>query len=334
MPKFIYQASKMRNCFITIVLFCSAFFISGRAQNNSFTYEFLSLPASAKAAALGGNILSSPENDLSLSLHNPALLSSDNHHQLSLGYMNYVADIHFGNALYSRKINDISAWAAGVRYLDYGHIQGNDQFGQSTGKLAAKDIALSGTYSFLMTDYLRGGISANFIYSVLDEYTSLGMTVDLGLYYFNEEKLFWAGLVAKNLGSQFKPYQDTYERLPWDIQLGASKKLEHAPFRISLTAEHLWEWTLPDLKWHEQLLRHFIVGVEFMPSDAFHLALGYNIRRRVDLSIEQRNMLSGLSAGCHFKVKHLQIGLAYAKYHVSGNSLSFNISIPLSKSIF
>ncbi len=322
----------MKSRFYTFILSCCAFIFVGYAQNQSFVYEFLSLPTSSTAAGLGGNVISSPEQDLNLVFHNPALLSANSHNQLALGYMNYVADIHFGNALYSRKINSLSAWMAGVRYLDYGHIQGNDQFGQSTGNIAAKDISLSGGYSFLMTDGLRGGISAHLIYSTLDEYTSLGLAFDLGLYYFNEDKLFWAGLTAKNLGSQFKPYADTHERLPWDIQIGVSKKLEHAPFRFSLTSERIWEWGIQDIKWYEQCLRHCIVGIEFLPSEAFQISLGYNIRRRMDLSIAQRNPLSGLSAGCRFKVKQFHIGLAYAKYHLSGNSLSFNISTPLSKS--
>lgn len=317
----------MRSKIFAFLICCYS--LAGWSQNHSFVYEFLSLPSSSLAAGLGGNQIATPEKDLSLSLHNPALLSGDYHHQLSLSYMNYVADIHVGSAIYARKINDLSTWMTAVRYLDYGHIPGMDIHGNSTGAIAARDMAISGGYSFLMTDYLRGGINANFIYSVLDEYSSLGMSVDLGLYYFNEEKLFWAGLTAKNLGSQFKAYQDSYERLPWDIQLGISKKLEHAPFRFSLTAERLWEWGLTELKWHEQILRHCILGVEFLPSEAFHLHIGYNVRRRVDLSIEQRNLLNGLSAGCSFSVKQVCIGLAYASYHLSGNSLSFSISTPL-----
>lgn len=318
----------MKHKILVFLFFCCS--LTGWSQHHSFVYDFLSLPSSSLAASLGGNQIANPEKDLALSLHNPALLSTEYHHQLALGYMNYVADIHVGNAIYTRKINDISSWMTAVRYLDYGHMQGADIHGNSTGDFAARDMAITGGYSFLMNDYLRGGISANFIYSILDEYSSLGMSVDLGLYYFNEDKLFWAGLTLKNLGGQFKAYQDTYERLPWDVQLGICKKLEHAPFRFSVTTERLWEWGLTDIKWHEQILRHLILGIEFMPSDAFHVNIGYNVRRRVDLSIEQRNMLSGLSAGCSFSVKQMRIGLAYAKYHLSGNSLSFSFTTPLS----
>ncbi len=305
--------------------------MAGLAQSHSFVYEFLTLPASSLAAGLGGNQIANPEQDPVLSLHNPALLSEESHNNLVLNYMNYVSDIHFGSAFYSRKINNRSSWMTAIRYLDYGQISATDEYGNALGSLPARDMTLTGGYAFLMAEGLRGGINANIISSVLDEYTSLGLGIDLGLYYFNEDKLFYAGMALKNLGRQFIAYDEQFESLPWDMQIGICKKLEHAPFRFSLCAERLWEWDIPDAKWHENLLRHFIVGVEFLPSDAFHINFGYNIRRRVDLSIEQRNLLSGMSAGCSFIWKQLRFGAAYAKYHLNGNSLSFSISTQLGK---
>lgn len=308
-----------------------------KAQTGAFVYDFLNLPVSSYAAGLGGTILSSPENDLNLALHNPAALSTDMHNMLSMGYMNYIADIHMGQAAYSRKINEHSSWLASIRYLDYGRIDGADEYNQTTWSTHAKDMAIGGGYAFLLSDYWRGGANMHFIYSVLDEYTSLGMVVDLGVYYKNPDKQFQAGLVVKNLGSQFTPYEDTYEPLPWDIQLGISKTLEHAPFRVSLTAWGFNSWAYPytsettedvidESTFVQNVFKHLLIGVELVPSDNFQLSIGYNARRRLELAIDQRTLLTGFSAGFSTKVKKLRVGASFAKYHLAGNSLQMTLS--------
>lgn len=322
-----------------IVLICLSC-LTARAETGAYVYEFLRLPVATVAAGLGGNTVASPEADPDLFYHNPALLTPDQTGTLSLGYMNYVADIHFGHAAYSRRINDHSAWTAGARYLDYGQIEGYDHHNVSLGQVHAKDMAFTGGYAFLLNDSWRGGINAHLVYSLLDEYTSVGMAVDLGVYYMKPENGLWAGLSIKSLGSQFSAYDEHYEALPWDVQIGLSKQLEHAPFRLSLTAQGFDRWTsshydndsrsrIKEEKPVRQVLSHLLLGVELLPGDNFHLALGYNPGRRYELAIEQRSMLSGFSAAFSFQVKKMRLGASYAKYHQSGNSLQMNFSTQL-----
>lgn len=319
-----------------IALLCFSCLLT-QAETGAYVYEFLRLPVSTLAAGLGGNTVSSPEADPDLAFHNPALLSEKSHNGLSLGYMNYIADIHFGHAAFSRRINGHNAWMAAVRYLDYGLIEGYDRQHTYLGQVFAKDMAFTSGYAFQISRYWRGGIDVHLIYSLLDEYTSLGMAVDLGVYYARPENGFWAGLSVKSLGSQLTAYDEHYEALPWDIQIGLSKQLEHAPFRFSLTAQHFDRWTSPyfdsgsqSVVDREKLLNrifcHLLLGVELLPSDNFHLALGYNARRRYELAIEQRSVLSGFSAAFSFQIKKMRFGASYAKYHLSGNSLQMNFS--------
>ena len=61
-------------------------------------YGYLSLPASAHAAALGGTLVSAVDPEVELAEQNPSLLCPDMSGQVALGYMNYLADINIGYA--------------------------------------------------------------------------------------------------------------------------------------------------------------------------------------------------------------------------------------------
>ncbi|MFC2296267.1 MAG: DUF3308 domain-containing protein, partial [Prevotella sp.] len=62
------------------------------AQSESQTeYNFLRLPVSAHAAALGGDNITVIEDDEALIFHNPALLASVNDKTINLNYMNYMS---------------------------------------------------------------------------------------------------------------------------------------------------------------------------------------------------------------------------------------------------
>ncbi|MGG6495838.1 UNVERIFIED_CONTAM: DUF3308 domain-containing protein, partial [Bacteroidetes bacterium 56_B9] len=76
-----------------------------------------------------------------------------------------------------------------------------------------------------------------------DKYSSFAIGVDLGLNYYHQESDFSASLVARNLGGQLKAFEERHEKLPVDVQLGFSKRLSHAPFRLSLTLHDLTHWS-------------------------------------------------------------------------------------------
>ena len=49
-------------------------------------YEFLNMPASARVAALGDNFLASKDNDITLTLTNPSLITRNMDNHLSLSF--------------------------------------------------------------------------------------------------------------------------------------------------------------------------------------------------------------------------------------------------------
>jgi len=327
--------SRFINSCLLFLLFSSSLY----AQTGESVYQFLELPVSSIAAGSGGNSVSSPESDLNLTFHNPALLSSEMHNQLELGYMNYISDINAGSFAYSRKINDRSQWMAGVRYVDYGSMPWTSEQDEILGTTYAKDLALTGAYSWMLAERWRAGSSISLIYSVLDEYVSAAISVDLGVFYNDPEHFFSAGLTLKHLGSQIVSYNDQYESMPWDIRLGISKKLAYAPFRFNLTAQHLNQRAFTFLddstvvnkatgfgKFADNVFSRVIAGVDFIPSENFMLNLGYNYRRSSQLGINQRTFFGGFSAGVMLRVKQVKAGASFARYHIGGSSLQMTIS--------
>ena len=305
------------------------------AQSGNDAYQFLNIPASVSAAGVGGNSVSSMVNDLNMAFHNPAILSTEMDKDFAVGYMHYVADINIGSMAFARKINDRSAWMAGIRYVDYGAMLWTTPENEILGNTYAQDMALTGGYSWKMSEKLRAGGNVSLIYSALDEYKSAAFAVDLGLYYNDPSHFFSGGLVIKSLGAQVVSYDQTYEDLPLDVQIGVSKKLAHAPFRFTLTAQNLLNYNLPYLKgavsskddFTSTIFKHLVGGIEFIPSENFLLSFGYNYRRKTELSIDQRNPFGGFSTGLSMRVKKLRVGASFAKYHLSGSSLQMTLGM-------
>ena len=62
---------------LVFALFLGLFSTISQAQESQTEYNFLRLPVSARAAALGGNNISIIEDDPSLMFSNPALAASE-----------------------------------------------------------------------------------------------------------------------------------------------------------------------------------------------------------------------------------------------------------------
>ena len=104
------------------------FAIHAEAQNESQTaYNFLRLPVSAHAAALGGDNVSLAEDDEALIFHNPALLSSVSDKTINLNYMNYMSGVNTASAAFNRVVKERASWAVSAQYMDYGKMKEVDE---------------------------------------------------------------------------------------------------------------------------------------------------------------------------------------------------------------
>ncbi|WP_194767720.1 type IX secretion system protein PorQ [Tamlana sp. I1] len=333
-----------------IPFFCLLIGVSATAQvGGESTYQFLNLVSSPRQAALGGKVLTNVDYDVTQPFFNPATINVEMDNQLAVNYTSYLGGISYGTAAYAYTFDRrTQTFHAGVTYINYGTFDGYDEDGNSTGTFSGNETALSLGYALQLgrSDFYFG-TNAKLISSKLEQYNSFGVAVDMGLIYINEDMDLNAAFVIRNLGTQITTYADVYERLPFEMALGVSQKLENVPIRWHVTLENLQKWpisspnparTTSDLEGNEtsekvgflgQVIRHTIVGVELFPDSGFNIRLGYNFRRGEELRIVDQRNFSGLSAGLSIKMNKMRFSYTYAKYTSAANSNFFGLQIDL-----
>jgi hypothetical protein len=325
-------------CGITTAVICWTVVFSSPAQEGGESFAFLRYPTSAHVNAMGGEAVSLTDGDASAILHNPGLLGGEMSGTLHLSYLSYLADIHFGSALYTRALGDRGAWALAVSYLNYGTVDEILSDGSLTGaQVSAQDLAFEAAYGYDLSYRWRGGLALKFIYSSFAGYTATGLAADAGLSYYNDENNLSFGLTAKNLGAQLATYEGNLRQpLPFDLQMGLSYRLAHAPIRLTLTAVslHRWKFEQPsssataDSK-SRTFFKHLVMGIELIPTENFYLAAGFNPRRRFDLEVQNANLFGGFSAGAGLRIRRFGLSLSVTNYHPSAMSLMFSLSTKL-----
>lgn len=302
------------------------------AQEGSAAFQFLQLPFSAHAAALGGENISIIEDDLTMAAHNPALLSCVSDKTLNLNYMNYMSGVSVASAAFSRLSGERGAWAVTAQYMGYGELTETTAENVALGTFSPKDLALSGMYSYDLSDYWSGGARGSFIHSRYADYSSIAVGIDLGLNYYNPNSDFSFSVTARNLGAQLKAFGDRRDKLPTNVQVGFSKRMAHAPFRISVTLNDLTRWSdtaMSTRKFGKKLLNHVVIGMDLLLSQNFYIAAGYNLRRSDQMQVNGSSHWAGFTAGAGLQIKRFKLGAAYGKYHVSSSSFVFNLAYSL-----
>lgn len=301
------------------------------AQESNTVFNFLELPVSAHATALGGSNISLIADDTSLIFANPALLSSVSDKSLSLNFMTYLQGCNVGSAAFAMLAGERGTWGVTAQYANYGKMDEITADNVTIGSFTAMDMALSGMYAYNLSDHWAGGATGKFIYSRYADYTSVALAVDLGLNYYNGDNDFSFSVVARNMGGQVKAFGDHHEKLPFSLQAGFTKRLAHAPFRVSVTTIDLTRWDKEDyyvpgeeISTGQLLLNHLAIGVDFLPTDYLYFSLGYNFRKANEMKAAGSSHAAGLCAGGGLSLRRFSFGLAYAQYHLSAPSLVFN----------
>ena len=314
-----------------------------KAQGGTTAYDFLNIPSSSFVFGSGGVNISTLHTDLNLADQNPALIGPENDKELKVGYMHYYGSSNFGSVRFGMAAGERGAWAAGLRYLNYGTFSGYEPDGSYTGSFSVQDVILEGTYSHDFTYRLRGGINVKMIYSGYEQYTAFAMAADLGLCYYDDDHEISVGFVLKNMGGQLKRFEEKYNRLPFDVELGITKGFKDR-FSFSITAWHLTKWNLPyyvheDGEETEQrnsgffrnLFRHLVFGLDFTPSERFYINLGYNYKTASDMASYQRNFFSGFSIGTGFNVRAFSLGVAFGMPHKGAATLLLNLGLDINE---
>lgn len=293
------------------------------AQESQTEYNFLRLPVSAHAAALGGDNITIIEDDPTLMFSNPALASSVSDKTIGLSYMNYMSGANYMGASYTKALGEKATIAGGIQYMNYGKMKEYDQNNTQIGTFSASEIAIEGVFAYELAHNIVGGITAKFINSYIGNYSSMAVGVDLGVNWYEPDYQWSVSVVAKNLGGQIKSYEENYGKMPIDVQVGVSKTFAALPVRVSATLVDLTHYNY-------RFINHLNLGADLLLSDNIWVGGGYNFRRANEMTIGTNEDASahgaGFSVGGGINLERFKLNLSYGKYHAASSSILVNLS--------
>ena len=308
-----------------------------QAQSLESSFEFLRLPVSAHSSSLGGHVVSAFDPSPVLFISNPAILSANEGPLLGLNGMTWFSGTTVAGAQFSNLFDERSHYAFNARYVSYGRMKETTPDGTVTGTFTAKDIAIGATWSYMLTDNLSGGATGNIISSRYSSMTSVAIGVDLGLLWFNDSRNISLGLTATNLGGQIKAFENTFQKLPFDVCAGVTWRPEHAPLQFTLSMDNLTRWKSSDFYFVEGdsngfgeiLKRHISLGADINLTERFYLAMGCNLRTRAEMAGKGSKGFTGMSIGTGLRIGKVMFDLSYGKYQVSESSLICNFAFSI-----
>jgi hypothetical protein len=215
-----------------------------------------------------------------------------------------------------------------VFFIDYGSIPQTDAAGNEEGQFRPKDLVIQVSAAKTYLQKWQYGINIKLIQSNYGAYRSSAIAADAGIFFNDSTAHFSAGLVAKNMGAQLATYSGTAEDLPFDLQIGFTKKLADAPFAFSVTAQqaHQFNTAYNDTVFNNEggfgnsasfgnkLFNHFVLATHIYIGANLQATIGYNRLRRNELNLgSSGNGLNGFSAGfkAQFNKLHFQYARAY-----------------------
>lgn len=325
--------------------------LGGQTLGGNAAFNFTKLSSSPQLSALGGINISNITTDAGLAFQNPALLNSQMHQQLHVSFNALYAAIKNYHATYAYHYKP---WqtniAGGVQFLNYGNITQTDAAGNNFGNLRPTDYVLQLSASRKYLEKWQYGVSLKFIHSNYGIYRSSAIAMDAGVLYYDTLRKMQASLLLKNMGTQIKKYNgSTADDLPFDIQLGVTKRLANAPVQFSVTAHHLHRFDIlyNDTVFNTQnglsqnnskkftvdkLFRHFVFSTQVFISDKLEISAGYHHLRRRELSISNStNGLTGFSFGAGALFRKIQIRYARSLYQNNSGYHQLGINLSLGK---
>lgn len=300
---------------------------------------------------MGGINVSKISDDLGLAVNNPALLQPVMHTQLNAVFNSFYAgtkvyDLAFG--YYNEKIHTNFLWRLG--YFDYGRVQQTDASGNILGIMSPSDWVMQVSASRKYMEKWSYGATLKYINSNYGVYRSNGIAMDVGVLYKDSVKLFSASVLAKNMGFQLKKYSGTEAQdLPFDLEIGITKRFPNSPFGFSFTAHHLHQF---DIRYNDagfndengfsngsdskisldKIFRHFVFAADIYLGDKVEVSTGYNYLRRQELNIgNSGNGLNGFSLGVGVLLKKIQIRYAVSAYQGTTTYSQFGLNIKLNE---
>lgn len=334
--------------FVVIVFILSELHAQTGGLNS---FQNLTAFYNARTIGLGGDLIAVKDGDINLGLSNPALINAKMMGKGAINQSVLSGGATTGSLAYGKTLKNIHT-SMNFRYISYGKMIRTAVNGAELGTFSPGDFIVGASASKNINERLHIGATVNLLYSQLDNYTAFGTSLTVGGAYTNESKRFVVAGVVRNLGVTVKSFTGVREPLPLSVEIGVSKKLEHAPFRFSVTGQHLQRWNLsyvdPNEKdeidplsgdtifvkragFAEKVARHLRFQTELLFGPKFHLRIGFDYQRRKELAASNRPGLAGFSFGTGMYFKRFTLDYGWLVYSAAGFQHAISITIPVGR---
>ncbi len=342
----------MRKLIIILLFFLMAIGVSAQQANG--TYSFLRTTNSARVAALGGLPLPVCDDDIQLSTFNPAAIGEGMNNKLGLSYVDYYTDINFATLQYARTFEKVGSFAATVQYHNYGHFDEASESGIVTGDFSCSDFSVNIGWGRTLTPNWKIGAALKYAGIQYESYSAGALGVDVaGMYLTNNGWIL--SLNARNIGTQlFNNINSDHDPLPFSLDFGASRKLEHLPVTVMLWYDDIQHWnklmmTPVYIEQHtdpvtgtvtmessvarfvRNMACHLVVGGELALGKNIVLRSAFNYGQRYAMNVPQARTTVGFSAGLAVKVKMFEISYARSRDNINVSPNYLTITMDLNK---
>jgi len=335
----------MRNILFIIFIPLSLF-----SQIDNSSFNSLNFNSSSRSISLGGDVISIVDDDVSLACVTPSLLNQSMNRKIAFNFVDYFSDINYLSVHFATNVSDNLMLFSGLDAINYGDFIGTDDVGNQISTFSANDQILTFGLSKILSDKFILGSNLRILNSNLETYHALSISSNISVTYNSQEERLVLTFLMKNFGRSIKSYTSEKEDLPFELQFGLSKYLEHLPFRYYLHIHNLQQYDISnDFSLNEiydpltnsivykdesvakKLLRHLSIGGELNPfRKSFFLRLGFNFQRREDLDLVSNMTFSGFSFGTGFSIKNIQINYSRSSYHAQHMINTFSVITNLS----
>lgn len=320
------------------------------------TFAFMKNSPSARVSGLAYSQIALQDDDAALGYTNPALLNPLMHKGLTLNNewrLGGTTNSFVAGCFHSEKLK--MTFSTGILYNNYGSFKQTDELGNVQGDFRANEYVVHVGAGRKINERLSVGANLKFIGSQLETYSAYGLAADLSGAFINPDKQFGVSVLLKNVGAQLKSYAPEIgnEALPYDLQIGMSKKLARAPFRFSIAAVDLLRWNLRYVnpldnevtllgeqatepssfsKGIDNVFRHIRFGGEIAlgKKENFRVRIGYNHQTRKEMTLQNIRSTAGFSFGAGVRVAKFRIDYTQSVQHLAGSRRHLTISTNLS----
>jgi len=268
-------------------------------------FEYLSVDPVAHRVGMGYGLFGD-----GYSVHyNPGGLAFSSNTYYSASYLNYFGGTHFGFLGYECKQIGV-----GIRYFYSGTMKKTDEVGSEYGSFGAHFIDVNFGKGFFYKD-IGLGASIKGVYTNIDTLYSLGAGLDIGAIYILSEYEIQIGVAVKNIGYGVKPFIETKEIFPYEINLGAIKQFTQGWVGLDIVKPALTGFGLR-------------IGGAYSVTQIFVLKASYNsLLSSIRTGSNGLDIIAGMTIGFAIKANRLLIDYAYSPYFDLGGGHRISISL-------